>query len=148
MNQETTIADFLQAYEAGDADALDDLLADDFIFEDPTAPTTLNKGTFIEWARALGAAFPVLDLEASDVEATVDGASAVVAVAGVQENPLDLSVFGLDVLPAVDARLDLPPQTLKVHLDGGLVVACTVQAHEGTGIGAIIDQVNNVVAIA
>ncbi len=141
MNNTELIEGFFAGVGAGDIGSLSPLLADDFVYEDQTAPTPLNREQFLAWVANLTTAVPDLSLDAHGITAVGDDIVADLAIAGTVTGALDLAVFGQGVVPPSDAAVALAPQPVTFAIADGLIASCQAEAIDGGGIGGLIEAV-------
>ncbi len=132
------VEEFFAAVGSGDVEALGPLLANDFVYEDQTAPAVLDKTQFIQWVGSLAAAIPDLSLDAHAITAVGTEVVADLSLAGDVVNELNLSALGQGVIPPSGVTIALPPQPVTFQFDAGCISACAADAAPDTGIGAIL----------
>lgn len=113
--------------------------SDDFTFSGPV-PQPIGKEDWIGLQTLLGIAMPDFSFNISKVEEKGNVVRFTVAISGTQTQPLDLSMMGMDVIPASDAHVQLPTETVDVTVRGDKVTSVYVPVVAGGGVPGILSQ--------
>lgn len=128
---------FATAFSEGDTATLDDILANDFVFDHANQEGTSNREEYIHMVSNLKTAFPDLRFNIRNIE---DGqtVNAEVRIEGTHEGILDLTPVGLSTVPPTHNRLDMPFEPSDWTIKNGKVVAHTVEATPGGGVPGLL----------
>lgn len=141
MANEEIARRFYERLENGDIEGLQEILADDFVFDHQAGPQPMDKQEFLQGNRALFEAIPDLTFNAGDFEDQGDKVRTRVKIVGTHQGELDLSPMGLPAAPATGTRIELPEEDSFVVIEGGKVRRLEVPAVPGGGILGILDQI-------
>lgn len=141
MADEEIVRQFYERMENGDIEGLEEILADDFVFDHKAGPKPMSKEEFLQGNRALFEGIPDLTFNAGDFEDQGDKVRTRVKIVGTHQGDLDLSPLGLPPAPATGTRIELPEEDSFVIVEGGKVRRLEVPAVPGGGIPGMLDQI-------
>lgn len=132
---------FIKAIEQGDTKALDEVLAQDFVFAHEKAPKPMDKPTFIRVARAMQEAFPDCSFNPEFKEESPDRVTADIKIRGTHTGTLDVPLEGIPRTEATGRKVELPTENGIWILEGGKITRHEVPAVEGGGFEGILQQI-------
>jgi len=96
-------------------------LSDDFQWTDELGSPPIDRSSWIAQGELMESAFPDPSLVIEEIRENGDGVIVRNRFAGTFSNDLDLSPFGLGVIPATGKAVDFPPGTDVVSFKNGKI---------------------------
>lgn len=139
MEPKDTVQALFDAVQSGDFDKASSLLTDDFQFSGPV-PEPLSGPQWMGMSATLKAAFPDLNYQFKVEGADGNTVNISAELKGTHTGNLDLSAFGMGVVPPTNKSFAAAHETGTATVEGDKVKAWAVNMTEGAGLMAILGQ--------
>lgn len=133
---------WMEAFQTGDARAMDRLLTRPFTFRPAGRHSTMEptgRRRFLELVPALHMAFPDWRFRRERIEEWEHTVYIDVGIEATHKGPLDLSFMGIPACPPTGERLRLPAQRLEWDVIHGQVHGVRVCTGPGLGVDLILE---------
>lgn len=139
MEPKETVQALFDAVQNGDFDKAKSLLTDDFQFSGPV-PEPLSGPQWLGMSATLKTAFPDLNYQFKVEDANGNTVDFSAQLKGTHTGNLDLSAFGMSVVPPTNKSFAAAHETGTATVDGDKVKTWAVNPSEGAGLMAILGQ--------
>lgn len=135
------IEEWVQAHEEADRETLDDLMHEEFVFEQAGLPEPLGKEEYLNLVEALNLAFPDLGVDVETEEVTDDGlVQWRQGFEATHEHDLDLTRLDLPFFRSTGDAIDVAAERARTRIRDGLVREHAVEDPQA-GIAGLLDEV-------
>lgn len=140
MTKETdTVRTFVNAFNNGDGNTMNEILDDEFEFHAAGAPQPFDKQEFLGMMQNMRTAFPDWRFENVNFVSEQNPVKVKVDVLGTHKGPLDLSPLGGDKVEATGKAFKNAQGPATFHIEDGKIVKHSVDSEEG-GVPGMLDQ--------
>ena len=139
MEPKETVQALFDAIQNGDFDKAKSLLTDDFQFSGPV-PKPLSGPQWMGMSATLKAAFPDLNYQFKVEGADGNTVNISAQLKGTHTGNLDLSAFGMGVVPPTNKSFAATRETGTATVEGNQVKAWAVNPSPTAGLMAILGQ--------
>lgn len=141
MNKRETAQAFLDAVQKGDFEDATSMLADDFQYSGPV-PEPVDREAWLGMSTGLKSAFPDLDYHFRVIGTQGDVVRATSQLSGTHSGAFDLTAMDMGVIPATHKTFVTQLQKTKITVKEDRIAAWVVEPAQGTGVTAILKQLD------
>ncbi|OLS16823.1 MAG: hypothetical protein HeimC3_51430 [Candidatus Heimdallarchaeota archaeon LC_3] len=139
-NKEELLKNFFDAAEANDFSKVKSMVTDSFMFSGPV-PEPLNKQGYMGFLKGNAVAFSEFKYNYENFQESGEMCNCRVTVSG--KHTGELTVPGMDPIPATNKNFVLPSETVTATFEGEKISKLEADPHPEGGIKGIIKQLTS-----